>query len=323
MIEEGKITANWENFTKNKKIYRWDVIEIQWKIESMELIAEDIPLDIVFENEDFAIINKDAGINTHPTPGEDWRKWTLVNALLHHFKTLGVRSDDWETPLWGGDVAIATEGVVSEKGQTPLASPLTGGSKQDSSMHSPSIINGVERPGIVHRLDKDTSGLIIIAKNDKSMHALQLKIAKRTIQKTYLALVNGIVKDEEGYIESFIGRDPRDRKKMTTIDPINPKLAKTKFFNKGIIDGKYTLLEVDLLTGRTHQIRVHLSSIGFPIIGDKVYGNEKANKEATENYGLSRQWLHAYRLSFNLFGKDYEFTGELKPELHKMVDIAL
>lgn len=190
-------------------------------------------------------------------------------------------------------------------------------------MHSPSIINGVERPGIVHRLDKDTSGLIIIAKNDKSMHALQLKIAKRTIQKTYLALVNGIVKDEEGYIESFIGRDPRDRKKMTTIDPINPKLAKTKFFNKGIIDGKYTLLEVDLLTGRTHQIRVHLSSIGFPIIGDKVYGNEKANKEATENYGLSRQWLHAYRLSFNLFGKDYEFTGELKPELHKMVDIAL
>lgn len=278
MIEEGQITANSEHFTKNKKIYRWDVIEIQWKIESMELIAEDIPLDIVFENEDFAIINKDAGINTHPTPGEEWRKWTLVNALLHHFKTLGVRSDE-----------------------------------------QPSVINGVERPGIVHRLDKDTSGLIIIAKNDKAMHALQLKIAKRTIQKTYLALVNGIVKDEEGYIESFIGRDPRDRKKMTTVDPINPKLAKTKFYNRWVIDEKYTLLEVDLLTGRTHQIRVHLASIGFPILGDKIYGNEKANKEVLEKYRLNRQWLHAYKLSFNLFGRDYLFEAELKPELKELV----
>jgi len=156
----------------------------------MELIAEDIPLDIIFENDDFAVINKDAWINTHPTPGEEGRKGTLVNALLYHFKTLWTRTDE-----------------------------------------RPSIINGVERPWIVHRLDKDTSGLIIIAKNDKSMHALQLKIAKRTIKKTYLALVLGKVKDDEGYIESFIGRDPSDRKKMTTIDPINPKIAKTKFCN--------------------------------------------------------------------------------------------
>lgn len=164
-----------------------------------------------------------------------------------------------------------------------------------------SIINGVERPGIVHRLDKDTSGLIIIAKNDRSMHALQLKIAKRTIHKTYLALVCGVVQDEVGYIESFIGRDPIDRKKMTTIDPVNPKLAQTKFRNIGIIDGKYSLLEVDLLTGRTHQIRVHLASIGFPIIGDKTYGNERMNTEAREKYGLHRQWLHAWKLDFNLF----------------------
>lgn len=96
----------------------------------------------------------------------------------------------------------------------------------------PSIINGVERPGIVHRLDKDTSGVIMIAKNDKAMHALQLKIEKRTINKTYLALVVGKVKEESGYIESYIGRDPYDRKKMTTIDPANPKLAKTKFYNR-------------------------------------------------------------------------------------------
>lgn len=104
--------------------------------------------------------------------------------------------------------------------------------RQLLSQGAQSIINGVERPGIVHRLDKDTSGVIIIAKNDRAMHALQLKIAKRTIEKTYLTLVVGIVKDQEGYIESFIGRDPYDRKKMTTSNPINPKLAKTKFINK-------------------------------------------------------------------------------------------
>ncbi|MDD2693864.1 MAG: RluA family pseudouridine synthase [Candidatus Gracilibacteria bacterium] len=279
MIEEGNITANGEHFTKNKKIYRGDVIEMRWKVEAMHLEAEDIPLDIIFENDDFAIINKDAGMNTHPTPGEEGRKGSLVNALLHHFKTLGIRSDE----------------------------------------QASSIINGVEKPGIVHRLDKDTSGVIMIAKNDRAMHALQLKIAKRTINKTYLALVVGKVKDQEGYIESFIGRDPHDRKKMTTLDPVNPKLAKTKFSNKGFFGNKYTLLEVDLLTGRTHQIRVHLSSIGYPIVGDKIYGNEKENKEAEEKYGLKRQWLHAWRLKFNLFGQDFSFEGELKDDLKKFL----
>ncbi len=298
MIESAQITANGESFTKNKKIYRGDVIEIKWKIESMELSAEDIPLFVVFENDDFAIINKDAGINTHPTPGEEWRKWTLVNALLHHFQTLWVRNDE-----------------TRNNPREQLLPSQTSNIKHQS----PSIINGVERPGIVHRLDKDTSGLIIIAKNDKAMHALQLKIAKRTIQKTYLALVLWVIKNEEGYIESFIGRDPRDRKKMTTVDPVNPKLAKTRFYNRWVIDGKYTLLEVDLLTGRTHQIRVHLSSIWFPILGDKIYGNAKANIEVFEKYWLTRQWLHAYRLEFSLFGKDYSFTGKLKEDLEKMV----
>lgn len=280
MIEEGKISCNGTSFTKNKKIYRGDIIEIQWKIEQMELVAEDIPLDIIFENDDFAIINKDAGINTHPTPGEEGRRGTLVNALLHHFKTLGMRNDE----------------------------------------QHPSIINWVERPGIVHRLDKDTSWLIIIAKNDRSMHALQLKIAKRTIQKTYLALVIWKVKDTEWYIESFIGRDPHDRKKMTTIDPINPKIAKTKFCNKWFYHDKYSLLEVDLLTGRTHQIRVHLASIGYPIIGDKTYGREKENKEVFENFGLTRQWLHAYKLEFNLFGVDYCFEAPIKDDIKKVCD---
>lgn len=201
-----------------------------------------------------------------------------MNGLLWHFKNLGVRTDE---------------------------------------MEKKSIINGVERPGIVHRLDKDTSGLIIIAKNDKAMHTLQLKIAKRTIAKTYLALIDGIIADSEGYIESFIGRDPFDRKRMTTLDPVNPKLAKTKFYNRGTIAGKYTLVEVDLLTGRTHQIRVHLSSIGFPILGDKIYGREKTNREVEEIFGLTRQWLHAYRLEFCLFGTDYAFVAPLKDDLKK------
>lgn len=283
MIEEGKIYCNGANFTKNKKIYRGDEIRIEWKVENMTLEAEDMPLDIVFENDDFAIINKDAGINTHPTPGEAGRKGTLVNALLYHFKKLWVRTDDGE-------------------------------------YKNPSIINGVERPGIVHRLDKDTSGLIIIAKNDRAMHALQLKIAKRTISKTYLALVVGNVKDEEGYIESFIGRDPFDRKKMTTRDPINPKIAQTKFRKIGYYQNKYSLLEVDLLTWRTHQIRVHLSSIWYPILGDKIYGQEKANREALENFGLSRQWLHAWRLSFTLFGKEFQFEWPVKPDLKKIIE---
>lgn len=285
MIEEGHITANGAHFTKNKKIYRGDIIEMQWKVEAMQIEAEDLGIDIIFENDDFAIINKDAGMNTHPTPWAEGRKGTLVNALLHHFQTLWVHTDD-------GDYT------------------------------NPSIINGVERPGIVHRLDKDTSGVIIIAKNDRSMHALQLKIAKRTIEKTYLALVVWIMKDREGYIESFIGRDPYDRKKMTVNDPVNPKIAKTKFINRWSILDRYSILEVDLLTGRTHQIRVHLASIWFPILGDKIYGRDRENMEAREQYGLTRQWLHAWRLKFNLFGQDFSFEWPLKNDLLTIAGIA-
>ncbi|MBP9812282.1 RluA family pseudouridine synthase [Candidatus Gracilibacteria bacterium] len=313
MIEEGKIYCNCANFTKNKKIYRGDEIRIEWKVENMTLEAEDMPLNIVFENDDFAIINKDAGINTHPTPGAEGRKGTLVNALLYHFKNLGVRTDETGFCHPGLVPGSSNENnIIEDSGFLH--------SQEGQKQKSPSIINGVERPGIVHRLDKDTSGLIIIAKNDRAMHALQLKIAKRTISKMYLALVIGNVKDEDGYIESYIGRDPNDRKKMTTRDPVNPKIAKTKFRKLGYYHDKYSLLEVDLLTGRTHQIRVHLSSIGYPIIGDKIYGNEKANREVLESFGLKRQWLHAWKLEFTLFGKEYAFLGEVKDDLKKVID---
>ena len=177
-----------------------------------------------------------------------------------------------------------------------------------------SVINWVERPWIVHRLDKDTSGLIMIAKNDVFMRALQRKIEKRTIKKTYLALVIWNIPDDTVYIESFIGRSPYDRKKMTAIEPIAPRLAQTRLFVRARVPG-YTLVEVDLLTGRTHQIRVHLSSIWHPIVGDQVYGFEKVNTEFEKEYGLKRQWLHAYRLRFELWGTKYSFTWPVKNDL--------
>ena len=314
---------------------------MQWKVEAMHLEAEDLPIDIVYENDDFAIINKDPGMNTHPTPGEEGRKGTLVNALLHHFKSLGIRSDEIESrhsEEWNNETiqevwfstnwldrhaSLAMTETKNQELNTTYQEPRT--TYQEPRTKNPSIINWVEKPGIVHRLDKDTSGLIIIAKNDRAMHSLQLKIAKRTIHKTYLALVIGKVHDEEGYIESFIGRDPHDRKKMTTQNPVNPKLAQTKFRKKWFYHDKYTLLEVDLLTGRTHQIRVHLASIGYPIVGDKIYGKDFSNKEAGEKYGLTRQWLHAWKLGFNLFGQEYHFEWELKKDLRKVLweDISI
>lgn len=168
----------------------------------------------------------------------------------------------------------------------------------------------------MHRLDKDTSGLIVIAKNDQAMTALHKNFHDRRIKKTYLALSVGAPRENEGYIESYIGREAESRIRMTVTNPINPKIAKTEFkvLERGL-EGKYGLFEVNLLTGRTHQIRVHLSTIGYPIIGDKVYGNEKANRVAEESHSLERQWLHAYSISFALFGKAYKFTGALKPDL--------
>lgn len=265
LIDRGDVWVDGVAIKKNLKIYRGNVIRVEWRVEKMRFESEPMDLDIVFENELFAVINKDAGVNVHPPGGEGGKSGTLVNGLLHHFGSL-------------------------------------------------SVINGTERPGLVHRLDKDTSGLIMIAKNDVAMRALQRKIEKRTIDKFYLAVVIGAPKDDLGYIESFIGRDPHDRKKMTAIDPVNPKLAKTKFRVLERMNG-LSLIEVELLTGRTHQIRVHLSSIGFPIIGDSVYGREKVNREIMEKYHLNRQWLHAFRLEFCLFGEEYRFVAPIKKDL--------
>lgn len=267
LIDQGSVSVNGQTVDKNKKVYARDVVSVHWKSEPGKFGAEEIPLDVVYENADFAIINKDPFQNTHPVPGEGGNSGTLVNALLHHFKEL-------------------------------------------------SVIGGVERPGIVHRLDKDTSGVIVIAKNDRAMSALHKCFHERRIKKTYLALSLGAPREDEGYVESFIGREAESRTRMTVTNPINPKIAKTEFrvLERGL-EGKYGLFEVNLLTGRTHQIRVHLSTIGYPILGDKVYGNEKANALAEASHDLRRQWLHAYSISFALFNKHYRFTAALKPDL--------
>lgn len=252
LIEAGCVRVNGELLDRSKRVRGGDTVALEFRTEKYHLEAEDMGLEVVFDNPDFAVINKDPGVNTHTVPGEHGNKGTLVNALLHHFEGL-------------------------------------------------SVINGVERPGIVHRLDKDTSGLIMIAKNDRTMVTIQKKMADRKVRKFYLAVVVGLVKDPEGIIESYIGRDAVDRKIMTTVNPVNPKLSKTKFRLIEHLSGKYSFVEIELFTGRTHQIRVHMAAIGHPIVGDKTYGNDKVNKEVLERTGLTRQWLHARRLILNLF----------------------
>ena len=178
---------------------------------------------------------------------------------------------------------------------------------------------GVKRPWIVHRLDKDTSGLIMIAKNDSMMKYLSYIIKNREINKYYIAIVYWKVKDRKFKIESLIWRHKDDRTKMTTLRPINPKLAITNWELIDYIDNKYSILKIKLETGRTHQIRVHLSSIWYPIIWDKVYWNSKVNKEVATIFELKRQALHAYKLNFELYWKKVEFIAPLLKDMRKVI----
>ncbi len=271
IIDNWEVSVNNKIISKNLKISYRDEIKIHINIEKLELNPENIPLAIVYEDQNIAIINKDAWINTHPTPWLEGKSGTLVNALLYHIKDLA-----W---IWW-----------------------------------------VERPGIVHRLDKDTSGLIMIAKNDAMMLQLQEIMKKREkIGKYYLAIVSGIIKENEFKIESFIGRHPTDKIKMTTKNPINEKLAISYVKVLNYIDEKYTLVQVKIETWRTHQIRVHLSSIWYPIIWDKVYGNKKVNEEVEKKYWLKRQALHSYKLEIELYGEKREFIWELKEDMKKII----
>jgi len=272
MIDKWQLKVNWKVLNKNKKIDNKDELELEIKTEKLEeILPEKMPLDIIYEDENILILNKEAWINVHPVPWENWKTNTLVNGILYHCKE-----------------------------KLPQ-------------------INWVERPGIVHRLDKDTSGIILIAKNDKMMAYLSGIIKERKIDKYYIAIVNWIVKQNNFKIESYIWRDPNDRQKMTTKNPVNPKIAVTYAEVLDYVDNKYSVLKVKIETWRTHQIRVHLASIWFPILGDKVYWNSKINREVATKYQLKRQALHAWKLNFELYWKQKEFIAELKDDMKKII----
>jgi len=271
LIDKGYVQINGNQIAKNLKLQARDRVEIDVLVESVDIQAQDIPLDIVFENDDILIINKDAGINTHPTPGIEGKSGTLVNAILYHCRN-----------------------------KLPT-------------------INGEERPGIVHRLDKDTSGAIMVAKNDTMMKYLSDTIKNRKVDKYYIAIVAGIISDKKITIESLIWRHPSDRTRMTTQNAINPKDALTHAEVVEYIDDSYTVLKVKLETGRTHQIRVHLASIGHPIIGDSVYGNPDTNHQVKQVFGLRRQALHAYELDLELYNKKEHFCAPLKNDMKKII----
>ncbi len=241
LVKENNVMVNNMKTKAAYKIEFGDSIRVNIPdIIEQNIEAEDIKLDIMYQDTDVAVINKYPGMVVHPAHGH--YSGTLVNAILFQIKDL-------------------------------------------------SGINGEIRPGIVHRLDKDTSGLVIIAKNDRSHTVLSDMFKNKEVKKTYLAIVKGKVINNIGRIETNIGRDNKDRKKMAVIE--NDNIGKVAITNYKVIDSndKYSLLEVNIETGRTHQIRVHMKYIGHPILGDSVYG--KSDKKNT------RQMLHAYKLEFD------------------------
>jgi len=182
------------------------------------------------------------------------------------------------------------------------------------------VISGEQRPGIVHRLDKNTSGVIVTAKNDIYMKDISEKIKNREVKKYYIAIVSWVLTEEKFTITSEIGRHPTDKIKMTVKNPLNPKQAVTHGEVLWYIDETYTVIKVDLETWRTHQIRVHLASIGYPIIWDDVYGNPKVNKRAATMYQVHRQALHAYEFHIFLNGEKKSFLAPLKSDMHSILE---
>ena len=240
LIEEGNVLINNKKPKTSYKLNLNDIITINIEEpKSIEIKEENIPLDIIYEDDDILVINKQKGLVVHPGNGN--LDGTLVNAIMYHCKD------------------------------------------------SLSGIGGRIRPGIVHRIDKDTSGLLIIAKNDKSHIILSNALKNHEIKKTYIALVRGVIKENEATINMPIARSTKDRTKMAVSK--NGKNAVTHIKVIERFDG-YTLLEINIETGRTHQIRVHLSQIGFPIVGDGVYSNGK------NPFGIEGQCLHSKRLEF-------------------------
>jgi len=239
LIADGCVTVNGKGARASLKLVSGDKVDVTVPPASpSQLMPENIPLKIIYEDEDLLVLDKPPGLTVHPAPG--YTAHTLVNALLSHVPHLARMGDSL-------------------------------------------------RPGIVHRLDRDTSGLMLVAKNQAAQMHLIEQFRTRTVVKAYLVLVKGRLTPEQGTIDAAIGRDSRDRKRMAVVREGRP--ARTQYQGVRYLDG-HTLLEVTPETGRTHQIRVHLAAIGHPVVGDAVYG--------VKSPYLSRQFLHACRLGFKL-----------------------
>ncbi len=239
LLDEGRVTANGKTLKKNARPDEGAVLTVDIpESEPVDIVPQNIPLDVVYEDEDVIVVNKPVGLVVHPAPGHP--DGTLVNALLWHC----------------GD--------------------------------SLSGINGEKRPGIVHRIDRDTSGLIIAAKNDAAHLALAAQLEDHSLARVYECIVQGKLREDEGTIDAPIARHPVDRKKMAVVQ--GGKRAVTHYAVLGRYDG-YTYAQCRLETGRTHQIRVHMAHIGHPLLGDTVYGGRAVKS-------LAGQCLHARKLTF-------------------------
>ena len=271
LIEEGKVTVNGELVKKNRIVSDSDSVEVILpEPEPDEAVPQDIPIDIVYEDDCLIIVNKPKGMVVHPASGN--RDGTLVNALLYHC----------------GDT-------------------LSG-------------INGVIRPGIVHRIDKDTSGLLVVAKTNDAHLSLAAQIASHTLERRYEAIAVGHLKSKSGIVDKPIGRNPSDRKKMAVVD--NGRKAVTHFEVLGSFPG-FDHVSLRLETGRTHQIRVHMSSLGHPLLGDTVYGGGKTPFEKKHSDIISGQCLHARSLTIvhPETGKIMKFDSDLPEYFLKILSL--
>lgn len=268
LFDEEKVKINGKVKSASYKLKEGDVIEFYIpEPEEIEAVAEDIPLDVVYEDDQLLVINKPRGMVVHPAPGNN--TGTLVNAVLYHCK-----------------------------------GNLSG-------------INGAIRPGIVHRIDKDTTGLLVVAKTNDAHLFLSDQLGDRSLSREYYALVHGNIKEDKGTIDAPIARSEADRKKMA-VSYKNSREAVTDFFVEERF-GIYTLVRCKLRTGRTHQIRVHMKHIGHPIVGDKAYGVKK------EEFNLTGQLLHAGKIGFihpETKEKVY-FTTPLPEDFKKVLDILI
>jgi 23S rRNA pseudouridine1911/1915/1917 synthase len=246
LIDDGQVTVNAEPVKASYKVKPGDLVVVPLAAEeTTELLAEAIPLEVVYEDEVLLVVDKAPGMVVHPSPGHS--SGTLVNALLAHSPELGRSTDT--------------------------------------------------RPGIVHRLDRDTSGLILVAKSEKMRRALQQQFKERQVHKAYLALLDGHLQPAWGRIEAPVGRDPKHRQQMAVLpggrEAVTEYHVLEQFAHQiGPAAGDYTMVEAEPKTGRTHQIRVHFSSIGHPVVGDPVYGRRRTQLP------VPRQFLHAWKLSF-------------------------